>query len=365
MKSVPILRLLCFALALGFTAESLTSFVLVWPYCDFGAFYESGLIFTQGKSFYVGRPSENLNPPHISALLFVPLTAFNWVQATGIWLITSAVLVAFTLLLLRQQFKDWPAEIWGIAAGVALAASPLQQTWRQGQIGAIWFFVTTCAWLAVKHQSKTAPWWLAAGISIKPWLIVLLVLAGWRTALLTCVIGVGAILLSLPIVGVDNWLAWQWATTLGAAWPQIGPANLSLWSWLVHVAGMPALWWIAAVSLVTATIYWRPAEFDAQWTCAIVVGILLSPIGWNYYLLALTGPLLSFGSRKGWPIPLLIGVVTWVVPLSWLIRLPLIAQSIYLWGGLLVWGQTLAWRSFSQPIQVAFRHGRPTEPPRS
>ena len=95
--------------------------VAVRHFQDFGVFYESALGHAVGPDTapqlpWHGLPrSPNLNPPHFN-LVIVPFTWLEPAPAFAAWLLTSAVLLVASLVLISQSLM---LGAWGIFTGLS------------------------------------------------------------------------------------------------------------------------------------------------------------------------------------------------------------------------------------------------------
>jgi hypothetical protein len=103
---------------------------------------------------------------------------------------------------------------------------------------------------------------------------------------------------------------------------------------------------IAAIAVIgTAAIYStvRVRNRDARWAAAIAVALLVSPLGWIYYLPFAFGSLAALGSERRWSGLLTAAVIAACVPMSvhfQAIELGRLAAvtlgAAYTWGMLLI-----------------------------
>ena len=135
---------------------------------DFFAFYDSVADFWRTGFLYAPHPNINLNPPHVSVLLFSPLLLFSPWTAVIVWYFISAVLIGISLWLIQRELLLSRERLAWLVVMI-LASSAMQHTWRQAQLGAVLLVVSTLTWLALRHgRSGAVP--LAVAISIKPWM---------------------------------------------------------------------------------------------------------------------------------------------------------------------------------------------------
>jgi hypothetical protein len=291
---------------------------------DFRSFYLSAADYWYGSGFlYEPRKWLNLNGPHTSLLLFSPLVLFDLHTAAIVWLMISAVLLIATLAIIRTELQ-LPANRMAWVVAALFSSTAMHHQLRQGQIGIVLMFVSTLAWRAARRGSASSSWWLALAISLKP-----PILATWlltqrrREALRTLLIGGAGVVLGVVLIGAENWRGW--VAVLEMTGGSIAPwiENVGFLG-LVAKVGNPYTYEqpayvrpIAMVLSVAASAFtWRSRQgsLDRSWLLWGLLGILISPIAWAYYLLVITGPLVAWGEKRGWPLVIRLALVLFAVP---------------------------------------------------
>ncbi|HWK10013.1 MAG TPA: glycosyltransferase 87 family protein, partial [Vicinamibacterales bacterium] len=208
----------------------------------------------------------------------------------------------------------------------------------------------TCGWRAARHdrwfQSGA---WLGVSAALKPFLLfflpVLLLRQRWRCVLMAIVSFAASIAAGAIVFGraaVHEWL--MVLRTPPPAEQMTYFINASL-SAIFARASLPAAVSIALVGsfMFVSIVVTRAADEDKAWLVTTMSAVLISPLGWVYYLPLFTAPLLAVSTTRGLPVrtwavwPLLV-----VPPLGkeWLQSNPLLAVTVgsaYAWGLFLLW----------------------------
>jgi hypothetical protein len=332
--------------ALGIVVLSVLTFRANFPDRDFAAFYLSISDYWTTGSLYAPHVNQNLNPPHASVVLFTPLILLPMAQAAVAWFICSTALIGLSLAIIRRELQLSNTHTAWLTA-VLFASSASQHNLDQGQVGAVLMLLYTLAWRSARHDGSSAAW-LALAISIKPSLGVWMFAQRWKDAILTIGIGAMVLVLGVLLIGADNWYGWFGAMDANRTAPV--PSNLSIFGALIRAGwstdgDLPWPWlvtlWCAA-SIGISVISWkaRPLDVDARWLLWGLTAILISPIGWSYYLLTLAGPLAACGQKQGWTPSMkvslgLLMVPTYAVFVLWVLH-PMLG-SLYSAAALLLW----------------------------
>ncbi len=358
-------------------------------YNDFGKFFYSAQLFLSGDNMYAPNPATsigvgggrahvflNMNPPHahLPLLLLAPLS----IQvAAVVWSIASAVglIASFAIALGELGIRPTPR---GILFGV-LAASVFSATGAiviTGQLSFLLLPVITLAWRGARREAwARAGTWLGVAISIKPFLLVFIpyfvLRRHWAAVTAAAVTMVAAFSVGVAVFGVDahrEWIRalgttdWEWAamnaSVLGLLSRALGdsPYYTPL---AVLPSGVWLVWLTASVLIAMGTfvaIRNRPAaDADSAFLLLLLAALLISPLGWIYYLWLPLGPalarFLSPGDRSESP------PVRWLLWLAlpglvWPLSMIFVGQpsgvatvtvgSIYFWSTLFLWLAALA-----------------------
>jgi len=246
-----------------------------------------------------------------------------------------------------------------------------------GEMSGLLLLPFTAAWRSARRgRLAMAGVFLGVCASLKLFLLAFVlwfvIVRSWRgmagvAAGFTASMGLG-----LAVYGVTPF--WQWLNTLGrVAWWAL-PMNISLKGLTERVFNAqppfaavypdPALvWpvWLLLVLAVAALTIWRVASaerrapVDEAWAVLVLAALLVSPLGWIYYLPLATAPLLLMadGGRLPWRVrwvggAFVLAVGLLYVPmevtvLSHVQRLAtLVLLCLHSWAVLLLWGSLVA-----------------------
>jgi hypothetical protein len=318
---------------------------------DFDVFYFAVRRWMSGGTLYdFSQSAANYNPPHLH-LIMLPLAALPRTPAFVVW---TAISVLAALLMLKTAMREADAK-WGtknlrlLSAAMLLSAGTVAAI-HVGQVSWIVALLLTYGWQAARHRRWwQAGVWLGVAAGIKPFLLffipVLLVRRRWActaTMLAVCLLTVAC---GAAVFGTDA--VRQWIALLSATPPRMQLAffiNASLSALVARVLAPHAIW-IGAVGIVAAASIAaaRTCDEDRLWLVAITASLLISPLGWIYYLPLLTAPLIVLAVEERLP------SWTWIV---WpLLVVPPVSQgfmqsnalealtlgSVYSWGLLFIW----------------------------
>lgn len=280
---------------------------------DFGKFYYAVLNWKGGISLYAptiathltdgSQPFEflDMNPPHFH-IIMLPLLNLTLGQAGRVWMVVNAAGVVLSCWLaireLGLRLERWH---WLPLAAFCLGSTATMANSVTAQCTGVLMPLVTMAWIAARHDRWTSSGiWLGVLASIKPFLgLFLLTLAfrrQWRALLAMCGCGV---LCGLSGVAVFGWRSYvEWADALGGVSWVWGGMNGSLRGLLTKalspsplltpVLEVPSLivpLWIVAVCLVSVwslrALSWST---DHLFAVTILGSLLMSPLGWVYYL---------------------------------------------------------------------------------
>jgi hypothetical protein len=298
---------------------------------DFSVFYDSARAMLAGRDLYLTTAKfPNLNPPHF-VIAFAALAYLPMRQALALW---TAINIGCAVLGVRLLFRDldiqWNAfnvlvviVVSGLSVGVLVAL-------EAGQVTGIVMLLMTTAW-SLSRRNR----WVMCGvvlgviISVKPFFVFLLlipVLHRQYRALLAAGGSISVALLGTLIFCGPQSLARWLETGRLINWFQ-HPANASLLGLLAR-AGAPSWpWWgVLSTLAVLATVGLTVGRhsIDTEWAAYALLSILVCPLGWDYYVPTVAGPLVAVARRHGrivfagtgfiWPIPLAVALVptsTW------------------------------------------------------
>jgi hypothetical protein len=357
------------AWAVAATWSSLDVFAVNLQTRDFTAFYRSAQTWMTDGDLYQPESiaNVNINPPHVSVLLFVPLLLWQLPAAAVVWLAINAVAGGAALSIVQRELRI-PAHRFAWMLPLFLASSAVQHQWREGQVAGLLLLLGTVAWRSARRERPGASPWSAAVITLKPWLVSWLPLLRGRGLAWAVAVGLGGIAIGVALLGWTTWS--EWAETLRAKPVRPNVINLSLLAAFSRFLGMTLEntggWpygqplWLVLVG-ITLALTWsaRHGSVDRAWLLFGLAGLLVSPLGWAYYLVAVTGPLIAWGETHRWPRPALAGVGFLMFTrefMEWIAVGPTAAVggSFAFFGVLLIWGTVLADRSDAAPRYDSF-----------
>jgi alpha-1,2-mannosyltransferase len=343
---------------------------------DFGRFWASTHAVVEGRSAYVTPAANrfvrhraptvdrNLNPPHLVWLL-APLGYLPARPALFAW--TALGLLAL-LFITRRTLRAAPLLERQRVIAFVLALSATGVTLQTGQISFLLAWPMALSWLAMREgREARAGAYLGLCAAAKPFLLVFVLgwLLGrrWRAAASAVGSGLAWVLAGLLVAG---WTPYrEWLDSLARVYWFSHFLNMSVVGFTsrafadgsvfsIPVYNSPVLTatarWALTVLLTAFGAWWvrREADVDRQYLGLGVIGLLLSPLGWVYYLLLVTGPLaiamFPWLRRDNARTAAIVALVLLCIPNTWLARLPLhplvglSLRSAYFWGGcLLLW----------------------------
>jgi len=286
---------------------------------DFGKFYHAARLFLAGGDMYGETPATystvapgvqhafwNLNPPHFH-LLLLPLVGLGPAWALLLWAFASlATLVASVAATLAAVNVRPSARLgfWILAGVICFAGTGA--TVVTGQVGLLLLLPVTMAWLASRqgHAARSGVW-LGLAMSVKPFLLILLpyyLFLRQRRAVTAAILTASAMFgIGLLVFGMDTHRAW--IDSLSATdwtWAAMNASILGVVSrtfgespYYAPLAVQPGLIrpiWITLAGVVSAAAAWRvtrgrtTADIDRSWALLLLTALLVSPLGWVYYL---------------------------------------------------------------------------------
>ena len=366
---------------------------------DFGKFYHSARFFLRGEDMYQPNPATwnpvtstttglflNLNPPHLH-LPLLPLALLPPGWALLVWGAASAVCIRVSARLIARALGLAPpptltARLTILALFLAFSATAAVV--GTGQLSFLIMLPMTLAWIAAREgRWRATGLWLGALISIKPFLLVFVpylvvrrrfTALGWLFASTALCFVTGLVVFGLA--AHRAWLAavgevgWTWAV-MNASLAGLLDRSFTVNPVFTPVLVAPtfAVWSgaIGAATLVilTGLVVWRDASdeaVDRAFATLIVAALLVSPLGWIYYVWLGLGPALAMvvASAKrrhaSWWLVRAGGVLLFV-PIVVPNALQPSAVATVLLGSVFFWGIIFFWLAF-----VLESGGRATTP---
>jgi hypothetical protein len=308
-------------------------------YNDFGKFYYGVVAWRGGKSLYSLSPASfigdlpdpltNLNPPHamlpVWPFSFMPLDwAFAlWMAVNGACLLAAVVVVCHTL--------GWRPSFWQLT--ILLAGAPTATWLVTGQLSGLVALPLMLAWLAWRSaRLGAAGIWLGIAVSVKPFLGLVLFWMlwrrEWRALVAAASSGLAMFVLGLLVFGVTGLV--EWLAAIGAVSWTWGGMNASIMGIVTRAFTVtpyhapfieaPLLvvpLWLAGVAVVAAQLVRHLGRYsiDHDWGMLVAAALLISPLGWTYYL--------------WWVLPGLRSLTSHAASILLLLPLPVVALALF------------------------------------
>jgi hypothetical protein len=256
-----------------------------------------------GKDYY------HYSPPLGVAL--TPLADLPEHDSSALWFVLKVAALVAACLLMPVRLPLRALTFVGIAVSFWAMRDLVL-----GNVGVLLVLPMVIAWRWLDRPLGSIA--LAATISVRPstgaLLIWQLLRRRWRAAAWTTGAGIGLVLLTLPVVGIDGYR--DYASVLGnMVTPGAGSENRDLGATLVSM-GLPDRWIdlvrlgsIALGGVLILLSLRRDRELGFMIT--LTASMLMVPLMWEYYLLTLALPLALLAER--WrPMVLLLLALSWL-----------------------------------------------------
>ena len=322
---------------------------------DFTIFYYTARMVLDGHPPYGELPVHygvgwsashlgNLNPPLV-AVLMAPLALLSYEGAARFWVfagyVSVATLVWATGAELGVRWSVRRALVWGAAiiGNIGFLSVAVTGEWTWFLIWPFWL-----AWRAARREQWVlAGTWLGVCAGIKLFFLLFLVLLALTkrgraliAMLAAFVATVAAPLIVLPVTWTVEWVqrlqsvGWWWLP-INVSWRGVVartfqvsrdyPASLDL----PNLAEPLAVLGVTVIGVLVGLWALRSgADADRIFLVGLLSSLLLSPLGWVYYLPLAFAPFLALAWRgclanMAWPERVLLscGLVGYYVPLDW------------------------------------------------
>lgn len=329
---------------------------------DFSVFYESAAAWRSGHDLYATvQAFPNLNPPHF-VVAFAPFTLLRPSIAIVAWTAFNVAAGIVTAVLIWREL-GLPRSFVAVGTGIATAGltTGLQFGLEEGQPTGLFALLFTLAWIAAR-RGKELPAGFAAGLllAVKPFFVFVLVphlvRRQWRALVASAAAIFGSLTIGIVLAGFDSYVRWI-EVGRQVNW-FVHPLNASI-SGLVARIGLPwHVWAVLSVGLAlwTLVVLYRTEGLDVSWLVAGLASILISPLGWAYYVPLLAGPLTAVAIAR--PV-ILTGGVGFIWPLPML--LPLAPNTAIAWlvvYSIQTWSLVATWFLSVQPAVIHLRDRR-------
>ncbi len=306
---------------------------------DFTIFYYTARMVRDGWPMYGQLPAGyevswhrpflgNLNPPQFQ-LLLAPLVPLGYRGAVVAWILLSLLAVAWTAWLivseLTRAIKPRTTLVTLLAVFGSIGWTSVAVT---AEMSALLVLPFTAAWRAARHgRYATAGVLLGVCASLKLFLLAFvvwfIVIRAWRG--IAGMIAGFAVSMGLGVAAYGIAPFGQWVETFARIGWWALPMNISVRGLAERVFNAqppylavypaPALVspaWLLIASVVAVFTGWRiqsaarRGATDEAWGALLLAALLVSPLGWIYYLPLATAPLLLMAHsgqlpwRRGW-----------------------------------------------------------------
>jgi alpha-1,2-mannosyltransferase len=293
---------------------------------DFRILYLSARAHLDGRDMY-DLPSElytqrgrtlrltlvNLNPPHFQ-LLLLPLALLPAGAALGIWALASLLCFGWSLMLIVRELHLKPSS-WTLYRGAVwlLAFAGTGAVLATAEMSFLLLLPLTLAWSAARqgHWNRAAAF-LGFSMSLKLFLLIfipyLVVRRRFTAAAISCSVALACFatgFLALGSASYSSWFPqlssvhWGWRSANASIF---GLLSRSLTENPYHTPVVlapdliPALWLLAAsiiglLTFVVVTFDRTSSSIDRAFALLLLAALLISPLGWLYYLWLGLGPL--------------------------------------------------------------------------
>jgi Glycosyltransferase family 87 len=308
-------------------------------YSDYGNFYHSQHLFLEGKNSYSpvyfiqGKPNSppqkkplrlgaNLNPPFFILATF-PFAYLSYPHALFLWFLFSILAGAISVLRIQKTLYPGIKPTLQSRVGVLLAFFAYFPTFASLQLGQVTLLLLpllVLSWQSARnHQSTRAAVFLGIAASLKPFIALFslyFLLRKEHRALLTFIITcISCALLAVLFLGIAAyhsylqglnhiiWAASSWNVSLYGMLLRLfgGPeSNAALFS-LPKI--LPFLYPILVFGLLGGIFIFFHSysnsflddkkKIDLEFSMILVAMLLISPLGWIYYLPFLSLPFLQ------------------------------------------------------------------------
>ena len=289
---------------------------------DFGRIYYAVISWRAGGELY----APNIATPEIAGetaaeminvaspmwhLVVLPFTYLRPGVAFVLWVLCNVMAWAFSL---RLCLREWRLTInphsYAVIALAIVASTLTAGAFHTGQYVGLLMVPATLAWRAAKRGEWAASGaWLGFLTSHKPFVFLfiawLIWQRRWRGALVSCVVLIVSVACGELVFGLgiyqqwqqtlrDGVPAWGWLYVNASAWAPwaraFGPSPVFTHAANPTVAVASALASATAIAGVTAWRLRRVVDVDLAWSVLWSAALLISPLGWTYYLWWGTGP---------------------------------------------------------------------------
>ena len=293
---------------------------------DFRIFYLSARAQLEGRDMY-DLPSElethggrtlrrtlvNLNPPHFQ-LLLLPLALVPAGVALSVWAVASLLCLGGSIYVIARELDLKPSRPNCYRAAVwLLAFAGLGAVLGTGEMSFLLSLPLTLAWAAARRgRWSRAGIYLGLAMSLKLFLLIfipyLVLRRHLRAAVASCAAASGCFVAGALIFGPGSY--WSWLSQLRSvswAWRSANASVLGILTRslsenphfapftvapeLVLPLWLPAVAIVGVLTLVAVTFDRTESAVDRAFAILLSAALLISPLGWIYYLWLGLGPM--------------------------------------------------------------------------
>lgn len=292
---------------------------------DFRTLYLSARAHLEGRDMY-DLPSElqpylgrtlrsslvNLNPPHFQ-LLVLPLVLLTPGAALALWAVASLLCLGASMVVIVREL-DLKPNAWSCWRGIVwlLAFSGTGAVLGTAEVSLLLMLPLTLGWAAARQDHwKRAGVFLGLAMGLKLFLLIFIPYLVLRrrpgAAAVSCATAAAWFLGGLLIVGPGSY--WSWLSQLASVtWTWRGP-NASVLGILTRSLSenpyytplavapefilplwLPAVGIIAVATLAAVRFDRTSLAVDRAFAILLSAALLISPLGWIYYLWLALGP---------------------------------------------------------------------------
>lgn len=291
---------------------------------DFGIFYYTAQAFLNGQDMYTPSPATlapvnplfwmhfgNLNPPHFHFLL-LPLAWLPPAWALSLWTVMNLGAFTVSLFLIVKELKV-RLTLWA-GALLILAFLGFSGTGFLILTGQMTFLLLpwlTVAWIKARHGHWTqAGIYLGIAMSLKLFLLLFLayflIRGQVRSAAVACGVTTLCYLTGIMVFGLKSYQSWL-STLQAVDWSALA-TNASFLGFLsrtfsespqfapVLVLSSVEPIWLLGIGFIALITLWAVKHdqsliaVDRSFALILVSALLISPLGWIYYLFLPLGP---------------------------------------------------------------------------
>ncbi|MEO7193056.1 MAG: glycosyltransferase family 87 protein [Vicinamibacterales bacterium] len=294
---------------------------------DFGRFYYSARAFLEGRDMYgptlatafrteVGTTHLwNMNPPHFH-ILVLPFALLAPLPALIAWAVANVLALVLSLRLIATEFAaqwTWQRVAWTAIGVIVCSATGIIIV--TGQWPFLLMLPVTVAWIDARNgRWRNAALWLGVVAGLKPFLAVFgvffVVTRRWSATAWMTVAASAGVVVGIAVFGWHAYMSWM--VVLGRVDWAWAPMNASIEGLItrsladdplfVPLLNVPAMVQpltlvlsgvVAIVTLAVASRGNSPRAIDRAFAGLLLAALLISPLGWVYYLWLAAGPLVA------------------------------------------------------------------------